>query len=72
MPKLRRLPVRRSFLREYKRYSPDLSLRIIEIRMPEPKQALPRPIGIRTGNQDGANRDSDYDFRNFQFAFAEG
>jgi len=47
-------------------------LRIIEIRMPEPKQALPRPIGIRTGNQDGANRDSDYDFRNFQFAFAEG
>jgi hypothetical protein len=36
VPRLRRFPVDSSFLREYRRYSPDLSLRIIEEWMPIP------------------------------------
>jgi hypothetical protein len=43
VPRLRRLPVEPSFFFEYKRYSPDLSLRIMPPEMPPPAQALPAP-----------------------------
>jgi hypothetical protein len=42
-PRLRRLPVDSLLLREYKRYSPDLSLRIIRIWMRNIDTWQPRP-----------------------------
>lgn len=40
VPKFFRLPVFTSFLREYKRYPPDCSLRIMEEKMPSRHQPL--------------------------------
>ena len=41
MPRFRLFPVDLSFLREYSRYSPDFSLRIIEKWMPVPAFVSP-------------------------------